>query len=90
VSWRGSIRFSDSHSAVPIKEVRGLEEARRAANNQRAASDAGRGDINKGRTFIVTLSIPPMDSVELVIASAIFGVLILWFGYYLWRQIRDR
>jgi hypothetical protein len=24
------------------------------------------------------------------VASAIFGVLILWFGYYLWRQIQDR
>jgi hypothetical protein len=51
---------------------------------------AVRGDIFKGRTFIMTLSITPMDSVELVIASAIFGVLILWFGYYLWRQIRGR
>ena len=51
---------------------------------------AGRSYIINRRTFIVTLSIPPMDSVELVIASAIFGVLILWFGYYLWRQIRDR
>jgi hypothetical protein len=42
---------------------------------KRSASDwPGRGDIFNGRTFIVTLSIPPMDFVELVTASAISGV----------------
>jgi len=34
--------------------------------------------------------IPAMDNVEFVIVCALFGVLILWFGVYLWRQIRDR
>jgi hypothetical protein len=34
--------------------------------------------------------IPPMDTVEFVIVCALFGVLILWFGVYLWRQIRDQ
>jgi hypothetical protein len=29
-----------------------------------------------------------MDAVELLIVSAISAVLILWFGVYLWRQIR--
>jgi len=38
----------------------------------------------------MTLYIPPMDNVELVIVSALFGVLILWFGIYLWRQLRNR
>ncbi|MGC2075349.1 MAG: hypothetical protein WA728_04810, partial [Xanthobacteraceae bacterium] len=33
---------------------------------------------------------PPMTILEIAIVCALFGILALWFGIYLWRQIRDR
>ena len=33
---------------------------------------------------------PRMSTFEIAIASAIVGVLVLWFGIYLWRERRDR
>jgi hypothetical protein len=33
---------------------------------------------------------PPMSLFEIAIVSAIVGVLVLWFGIYLWRERRDR
>jgi hypothetical protein len=38
---------------------------------------------------MVLAYIPPMDAVEFVVVCALFGVLILWFSIYLWRQMRD-
>jgi len=33
---------------------------------------------------------PRMSTFEIAIASAIIGVLVLWFGIYFWRGRRDR
>jgi hypothetical protein len=30
-----------------------------------------------------------MTPIEIAIVCALFGVLALWFGVYLWRQLRD-
>jgi hypothetical protein len=75
--------------------------AKEAINAEDQAGVAGGGsrltllncqNCSAGRraTLSMTLYIPPMDNVELMIVSALFGVLILWFGVYLWRQIRNR
>jgi hypothetical protein len=48
-----------------------------------------RGEPNpiktKGKIFM-----PPMDTVEIVIVCALFGALVLWFGIYLWHEMRGR
>jgi hypothetical protein len=31
-----------------------------------------------------------MTTLEIAIVCALFGVLVLWFDIYLWRQMRDR
>jgi hypothetical protein len=46
--------------------------------------------INEGPSKRKNFLMPPMSLFETAIVFAIVGVLVLWFGIYLWRERRDR
>jgi len=44
------------------------------------------GRVSNRENFLM----PPISLFQIAIVSAIVGVLVLWFGIYLWRDRRDR
>ena len=84
-----SRRLTNQLTALTSQSCWGCCGAESTVNARFAQNDFGKGLLGRGLKRREDFLMPPMTTGEIAIVCALFGVLVLWFGIYLWRQIRD-